>query len=382
MLRFHILNVGQGDSIVVESDNVGEKSFGVIDSNAISGQTPKALDKLKELGAKNLSFICMTHPHRDHYRGLSHILEHYAGKIDQFLMFPAGDYIGANVKKLAKKYRKIIASQDDPSITLDATEFIKILMLAQKTTDMQECTGPYNNIAVNGFIDTNIHCILPFRKFKGIYLERISNDDPTIFESENENNLSVALQFRHKGVSVILGGDATHKNWSERLNWEKGDRRLDSVHSHAVKMPHHGSEKDCSKEMLDVAYSAENFSKDNEIDDEVDNENKRYAFISANGVKHPSESVLRELERRGILPYCTNLHKSCGANIHQLINVIGIEPVLGKYLNQLSSDESYMSCQGDITFTINDDGTCNLDREANVPCGFRGEFKGLFAGLI
>lgn len=371
MLRFHVLNVGQGDSIVIEHDDGSERSFGVIDSNCAAGETPKALEKLEELGADRLSFVCLTHPHRDHYRGLSQILNRYEGNIDQFLMFPAGEFIGANTKQLATKYRKIAKTQDDQSITMDSLEFVRILMFAHKNSEILECTGPYNNIALQGFSGTQLHGILPLPMFKGSYLERIRDDDPSIFENEKENDLSLALQFHYKGVSVLFGGDATHKNWSRRLALQK-TRDLKTVHSIAVKLPHHGSELDCTKDMLDVAYSDDDFSEEGAPN--------RYAFISANGAKHPHESVLQELQKRGIKPYCTNLHKSCGANVHHLLDTAGVVPLLGKYINQMSMDGPQKEvCQGNIIFTIEDNGDHHIDRETRVPCDLRGELDDLFA---
>jgi glyoxylase-like metal-dependent hydrolase (beta-lactamase superfamily II) len=67
MLTFHILNVLHGLSVVVEYKSEHDSFYGVIDSNSGAGETPKALVKLRELGATSLSFLCLTHPHRDHF---------------------------------------------------------------------------------------------------------------------------------------------------------------------------------------------------------------------------------------------------------------------------------------------------------------------------
>lgn len=367
MLRFHILNVGQGDSIVIEHIIDNERSFGVVDSNTQSGTSPRALDKLHELGAEKLSFVCLTHPHRDHYRGLSHILQGYVGKIGQFFTFPAGEFIGANVEKLAEKYLKIANETDDQDIIDDVYEFIRILQWLDKHIGMSnipECAGPYSQIPVQDFSGAEVFCILPFREMKGSYLPRIRDNDPTIFESEKENDLSLALVFRYKGVSAILGGDATHENWRKLLH-KQNTTNLPSIYSTAVKLPHHGSKRDCTNDTFDVVF---------ENDENAD----RYALISANGIKHPHGDVLQALEKRGVKPYCTNLHSNCGANVHKLINASGLDPLLGKYLNQLSVEAPPQPCQGDITFTIFDDGTYDIDRELKVPCGYRGEFDGLF----
>jgi hypothetical protein len=57
MLTFYILNVLHGLSVVIEYKDDTDSFFGVIDSNTGAGETPKALAKLRELGATSLSFI-------------------------------------------------------------------------------------------------------------------------------------------------------------------------------------------------------------------------------------------------------------------------------------------------------------------------------------
>ena len=364
MLRFHIQNVGQGDSIIVEHHDGQCHSFGVVDSNIVSGETPKALTRLQELGAQQLSFVCLTHPHRDHFRGLSEIMQAFEGKIDQFIIFPAGEYIGANARDLAKKYRELAKSQDDPDVTKSAWELVRIFALIDKSkgfASVAEYAGPHNQVPVQGFNGVEVMCVLPFRKFKDTYLQKIRRNDPTIFESEEENDLSLVLLFRYQGVNVLLGGDATKKNWREHMNHQH-TRGLNPIHSTAVKIPHHGSKHDCTADVLEVAF----LTKEDE---------ERYAFISANGVKHPHEDVLQALEDRNIKPYCTNLHKKCGANVHKFIKVAGLDPVLGKYINQLSEEVVVQPCQGDITFEIDETGATTLSRQRKIPCGFRGELN-------
>src|SRR3546814_4125125 len=85
--------------------------------------------------------------------------------------------------------------------------------------------------------------------------------------------------------------------------------------------------------------------------------------------------VLRALEAQNIKPYCTNLHRSCGANVERLLNTSDLDPLLGKYLNQLSNEPMKQPCQGDITFTVNSDGSRSEERrvgKAGVsPCRSR-----------
>ena len=71
-LVFHILNVGFGDSIVVElpEDEYGQRSYGIVDCSKYD-KTNDYLNKLvnKRSADRKLKFICATHPpHRPHTR--------------------------------------------------------------------------------------------------------------------------------------------------------------------------------------------------------------------------------------------------------------------------------------------------------------------------
>ena len=97
-LHVHVLNVGHGDSIILEYKRNDERVYGLIDSNSNAPTEPPALTRLKELGATGLSFVCLTHPHRDHYCGMYQILREYKGRINEFYTFP--------LARLSEKYVK------------------------------------------------------------------------------------------------------------------------------------------------------------------------------------------------------------------------------------------------------------------------------------
>jgi beta-lactamase superfamily II metal-dependent hydrolase len=82
-LIVYILNVGDGDAIVIEFpvDGTGDRVHAVVD--AYLGA--KVRDFLvHELGATRLRFVCATHPHWDHIRGIAAILAHFRGAVDEF----------------------------------------------------------------------------------------------------------------------------------------------------------------------------------------------------------------------------------------------------------------------------------------------------------
>jgi beta-lactamase superfamily II metal-dependent hydrolase len=117
MLRLHFLNVGHGDSIILEEIVGTETHYAVIDSNHQGPGIPVALRKLRELGATRLSFMLLTHPHRDHYRGLLQILREYPNAIGSFFIFPLGEFVPNRIKSLSRHYIELCRRQDDEEIT-------------------------------------------------------------------------------------------------------------------------------------------------------------------------------------------------------------------------------------------------------------------------
>ncbi len=80
-LVVYVLNVGDGDAIVIQfRESDGERPYAVVDSN----NGGKSLALLNDLGAQKLRFVCATHPHIDHFRGLRRILVHFEGRVREF----------------------------------------------------------------------------------------------------------------------------------------------------------------------------------------------------------------------------------------------------------------------------------------------------------
>ena len=71
------MNAGYGESIIIRLPN---GKWGVVDcyASSISDSGKNyTLQFLLERGIKELEFVCLTHPHEDHYRGLSHLLQEF-----------------------------------------------------------------------------------------------------------------------------------------------------------------------------------------------------------------------------------------------------------------------------------------------------------------
>jgi hypothetical protein len=196
MLTFYILNVEHGLSVVIEYKKDENSCFGIVDSNAGAGQTPKALVKLRELGATSLYFLCLTHPHRDHFSGLYSIIQEFRNHITTFYSFPMGDLL-VNRKRLgalAKKLYRLNNETDAPEIRNASLELLQIIRWADsQEADWHECAGDRNEIAPPGFADVDIATILPPRKVKSLYIEKIERQDLTVLGNMRRTTLASQL---------------------------------------------------------------------------------------------------------------------------------------------------------------------------------------------
>src|SRR5271157_2440811 len=77
--EFHIYLFGgaKGESIIINLPNGG---WAVIDWYGRTSKNPRAcsgLNLLTDHRVSTLEFVCLTHPHDDHYKGMSHLLREF-----------------------------------------------------------------------------------------------------------------------------------------------------------------------------------------------------------------------------------------------------------------------------------------------------------------
>ena len=431
---------------MIEHEHDDGTAYGVVDSNCARDEEPKALTKLKELGADELSFVCLTHPHHDHFRGLYDILTHYVGRVGVFYTHPLGDLVAHKdrLKKLARIYHQIAKRQDDPEVTRRAEEFVKILRFASYNflpDRWQELSGGGNQLSLSvdwirarraartrsfdsdrsalaGGNGNNtgvrpktaagpswrilarrhdstrachrrtrhfsgkaqptdgvrrptdsdsaveLYSIQPPNRAKGQYFDSIDRGT-LVVESLRENEISTAINIIYAGVSIILGGDATKRNWLWHRTRVQAPLNK-TLQAKVVKLPHHGSKLDCDADTLGNLFDV--------ADDPV-------AVISSNGLTHPHQDVLHWLIDRGIQPRCTNLAARWSTEVIDFKNIRGIEPTLGRWLYQVAEHggRRVIPCKGDITVSISNSGDVEVRTEFDHACPCGTEISALFA---
>ena len=180
-------------------------------SNTFLGAISTPAEVLRRLGAKRLSFICLTHPHKDHFSGMVDVISEFAPDIDMFYSCPLGDLLNRpdRLKRLARNLQRIRKETDGFLQRKAALEFCQILKWASGLgKKWEECGGFESRIGPLGFGDVRITVLQPPRTVNGDFVSRIEREDPTILGSFNENALSLAIQFEYCGSSIILGGTA------------------------------------------------------------------------------------------------------------------------------------------------------------------------------
>lgn len=219
MLSFYFFNVGHGDSIAI---NFPDNTWGIIDCNRnINEKEPQVLKFLKRKNVKTLRFICITHPHSDHYKGIDIIVENYKNNIDKFILY--GLTNNDKERDVSKSLGK--------AITLFAE-------LNKRQLDKKFILIERNQTYSIGEVE--MLCLNPSPKTLNSFRKK------QILPSTNieYNDVSIVLKMVYKNRTILLSGDASIKNWEEIFN-EK-----DKYISDLIKISHHGSKENNPKQVL------------------------------------------------------------------------------------------------------------------------------------
>jgi competence protein ComEC len=166
LLKIHVLNVGQGDSILIETP---DKHNILIDTgpelyNYVSTRD-KIIPYLKRLGYNKIDIIIITHPHMDHAGGLKYLLDNF--KVNKILVYEKpdsidyactylskGDYISINevvINILAPEKEMLLSSDENETCLIMELKYKNFSMLftgdAPKS-DLDFISGKYDILKV------------------------------------------------------------------------------------------------------------------------------------------------------------------------------------------------------------------------------------------
>lgn len=191
-LKVHFIDVGQGDSILVQFK---DKNL-LIDAGPRSSSND-LLKYLKGINLTKLDYVVATHPHEDHIGGMPEIIKNF--EIGEFYApkkQASTKIFQTMVEDLKKKNHKINVAKTGVSLDMDSD--ISVEMIAPNSSDY-----------------------------------------------ENVNNYSAVIKVTYKDTSFLFTGDAEKLSEKEILQ-KKYDIKAD-----VLKLGHHGSSTSSSKEFLD-----------------------------------------------------------------------------------------------------------------------------------
>lgn len=236
---------GVGESILLFLPGLG---WGIIDSCTVRIKKKTynpALECLKALNVKRLSFVILTHPHLDHYDGFEMVIEYYLGSIDRICLY-SGEGLREYAAYLARK--KIVGERGFKSLSfiLDKIKQAKerganVIKISERTEIIRKKQFGSHKIemialspsedSISRYCETLFQCI---PKEKSDVIKAIKRSD--------QNLVSSAIWCKINNQVLIFGGDLEN-GVSLFSGWNGVLRNLDSPELAAsfFKVPHHGS---------------------------------------------------------------------------------------------------------------------------------------------
>lgn len=269
MVNIRFKNVGQGDSIIIEWKQATTYKIGIIDCNQITSNHNPILEHIIKHEIKEIEFLFLSHPHKDHYSGFLDLIEHCRSNkiiIKRFIhtanvsieYLMAASRSTTEQKELSKLYKVLMKMRDNcelimntiddnPDTVLTLSDGFKLEFLAPSSLELDKYIRGVN---------------FPF-------------DEENSTSNPNGNWLCSIIKIYNDNTSVLLTSDV-ESQVLKRLN--KRDGRLRKHKSILVQVPHHGSKKNLDKSFWTglSKYS------------------KTYSVISVgkNGYRHPSSEVV------------------------------------------------------------------------------------------
>lgn len=214
MLELYFFNVGHGDSIAIKFPN---NEWGVIDCTLCDGQRePNVLRFLQRNNVEHLKFICVTHPHIDHFLGMERIVENYSNNIDHFILFDNG--------------QNSVYERQDSSLIRALSTFVNF---SNSKIILASAREKYK------VGDLEINLLNPnFKISEELFGRYFANSQKYVL-----NKLSVVMYFEYQGRHVLLNADVPKKECIDFL-------KTTNVKADILKISHHGSIHNNSKTLL------------------------------------------------------------------------------------------------------------------------------------
>lgn len=257
LLNVVVFGPGRGEASLVRLpdgqigivDGCGEPDPGAADGRG--DPMRELLNALEENGGGpepfRLAFVCLTHPHDDHYGGLGRLLARYRRRIDRICTVPL---CNDRWREALMHWVSTLSSKDEPSDRLRQgldrflTEFqdalrddVSITLLTAGTRLPISAGSHQVSITACGPSGADVmHSQNALSKFEGA-LRASAKFDP--------NRVSAALTLRWDRAGVLLAGDlvnegeCNNRGWFEACNYIDHEIQVVNAAHHASAEAHH-----------------------------------------------------------------------------------------------------------------------------------------------
>jgi beta-lactamase superfamily II metal-dependent hydrolase len=251
-IEVHVFGGKIGESIALKMPG---NLWGVVDNYTpvlADPRTNPSLRFLESRGVNRLNFLCLTHPHTDHYRGMSYLLDRFDP--DRVWLFGAITHRDLHAKVAEVLRLKADASNFEQDEAQEVDELVRIFdQVRQKTED--RARTPRVDVRLLQLdqrllrLDSDPPLIITAIGAPGALAVLYARSLVACFDSEdnflaeevpsvNHNLISGGLLIEYGRARVVLGGDMEARSWQEAMRCFEAEGRLGS---NLVKVSHHGS---------------------------------------------------------------------------------------------------------------------------------------------
>lgn len=380
-LKLHVLDVGHGDCLILEfPDGI---SHAIIDcnrrkeSNRGFGQDydpsePKVLTYFRSLVQDGISpiveFVCLTHPHLDHYRGFGDLLR---GLIN--LGIPIRQFWDFGVS--GKKARAIMQLAKTSEFEEQKDEIVKLLQvkyeLIRRGMEQRILINPTKGFWKKHGVEIDV--VAPhanqfevYSNYLGCKTARERQEYRLFFRRRrcltdekracicpaDDNIISSGLLVKYGNCRLLLAGDIPNCSWRGVLG------RSDQINPscHCIKVSHHGSVEG------NFPYSQKSLWDAIKLPD-----GKLVAMISGGyRVNLPHEDTINSLKKAGCDTYCTGPRTSIA--LRPYVPPGEFEPIVQILLEEICFVEDYGQHAKDVQEVDGGHGNITVECFVNGDC--------------
>jgi beta-lactamase superfamily II metal-dependent hydrolase len=253
-LEIHVFGGAVGESIILGLPGNRWAIIDVYVSDAANPAGTPSIRFLRDKQVTELEFLCLTHPHGDHVKGVSYLVKNF--RIQRFLGFgalPPQQLYNQIVKVLKVKAQRLHDSAQEQEI---ASELLEALELVNAKVNRREMV--HNPVTVNASIldelvapdgvRLRMVAIAPSGRSVTTYNQQLSGCFDTRtpgrilteqIDGVHHNEISAAFILEYGAQRVVLGGDLEYGGWQDIMTRPAPGFNLNAD---LVKVSHHGSQ--------------------------------------------------------------------------------------------------------------------------------------------